>query len=163
MFDEFGERELSEVIVESVKKLARLLALVILCLYTMKAGEEDVETLDAEGTEESFFCNGAEREEAAGGLYGSGLEAEEAADGLYANGVENEEAVGDLYAGGTGEERQVGSSGGDRAEGRDGLTGSMGNCILRSSTNYRRSVNWRSVFWRKRKKTGKRRMRSLCR
>lgn len=122
MFDEFGERELSEVIVESVKKLARLLALVILCLYTMKAGEEDVETLDAEGTEESFFCNGAEREEAAGGLYGSGLEAEEAADGLYANGVENEEAVGDLYAGGIGEERQVGSSGGDRAEARDGRT-----------------------------------------
>ena len=116
MFDEFGERELSEVIVESVKKLARLLDLVILCLYTMKAGEEDVETLDAEGTEESFFCNGAEREEAAGGLYGSGLEAEEAADGLYASGVEDEEAVGDLYAGGTGEERQVGSSGGDRAE-----------------------------------------------
>lgn len=38
MFDEFGERELSEVIVESVKKLARLLALVIVCLYTMKAG-----------------------------------------------------------------------------------------------------------------------------
>ena len=53
MFDEFGERELSEVIVESVKKLARLLALVLLCLYTMKAGEEDVETLDAEGTEEA--------------------------------------------------------------------------------------------------------------
>ena len=161
MFDEFGERELSEVIVESVKKLARLLALVILCLYTMKAGEEDVETLDAEGTEESFFCNGAEREEAAGGLYGSGLEAEEAADGLYANGVENEEAVGDLYAGGTGEERQVGSSGGDRAEARDGRTDrEYGELHI---TNYRRSVNWRSVFWRKRKKTGKRRMRSLCR
>ena len=97
MFDEFGERELSEVIVESVKKLARLLALVLLCLYTMKAGEEDVETLDAEGTEE-------------------------AAGGLYASGVEDEEAVDDLYAGGTKEERQVSSSGGDRAEARDGRT-----------------------------------------